>query len=81
MAERFVSIELLGESELQAQLKALPYVVQRKIVRKGLRNAGKIHAAAAKAKALSLSKGKEGRLDEPFMPKRRFGVGISRRSR
>lgn len=66
---RFVDISLIGDAELQAALRELVPAVQRKIVRKGLRVAGNIHLKAAKAAAQNYSKGTEGRVDDPFMPK------------
>lgn len=38
----FVDIRLLGAPELQAQLKALPLKVQKKLLRQGMRKAGKL---------------------------------------
>ena len=84
MAANFIDISRLhGAEELQADLKTLPIAIQRKLLRKGLRTAANIHLRAAKAEALAFSKGKEGRLDEPFMPKvaKRLKVRALRRSR
>ena len=66
---KFIDISLIGDAKLQADLKALPIAIQRKLVRHGLRIAGNIHLKAAKQAALGYTKGGEGRLDEPQMPK------------
>jgi len=73
---KFIDISLVGDAKLQADLKALPIAMQRKLVRKGLRVAGNIHLKAAKAEALAFSKGAEGRLDAPFMPQVAKGLKL-----
>lgn len=71
-----VDIRLLGDKPLQRAFRRLPITVQRKLARKGLRAAGKIHLQAAKSAALAFSKGAEGRFDEPLMPKIAKGLKL-----
>lgn len=73
---KFIDISLVGDAKLQADLKALPIAIQRKLIRKGMRTAGNIELKAAKEAAMSFSKGAEGRLDEPFMPKIAKGLKL-----
>lgn len=72
----FIDIRALNDAKLQADLKALPVALQRKMIRKGMRTAGNIGLKAAKAAALGYSKGAEGRLDEPQMPKVAKGLKL-----
>lgn len=50
MADRFIDITLLGDKALQAKLDRIEQRVQKKIMRKALRDGGRPVLAAAKAK-------------------------------
>lgn len=73
---KFIDIRAIGSEKLQADLKALPMAMQRKLIRGGMRKAGNIGLKAAKQAAISYSKGAEGRLDEPQMPKLAKGMKL-----
>jgi len=70
------SVVLKGHRELARDLGKLPTKVQRKLMRKSLRNAAKLQMADSRTAALGYSKGAEGRLDAPFMPKLAKGLKV-----